>query len=125
MVKITKVENVALTVDNIDEAREFYGGLFGVTFDPPQDIELPDGMKVKMSLSHAGIELIQQVKPPVYGENLRTLALRVPDLEKTKAEVKRRGIPIIDEFEFDIGHHVKEIICYVRGIRVAFEEHDE
>ena len=122
---MTKLENVCIMVNDNKQASGVYGGLFDITVYPPKNTVLPDGMEVWLTLSDAEIELIGQAKPCFYREGLRTLSLRVPDIEKTASDAKSSEIPIEAEFESDIGQRVKEIICYASGIRVPFERYDE
>lgn len=121
MPKVTKVENVVLNVRDIDEAVKFYADIFGSPFDKRWDQILPNGVKVKIALGSIGVELIQQTDPPLDIEGLRGFSFRVADINEVKTEMKTRGIPPVVEFEIP---GLKEAIYNIRGMRIAFEQHE-
>lgn len=104
---IVKIKETCLYVHDLEEARSFYHGVLGlpvISHLPGKHLFLragssvllcfnPDDSKTKMS------------PPPHYGEGRQHFAFEVPkeDYERTKAEIKGKGIPIIDEVTWSSG----------------------
>jgi predicted enzyme related to lactoylglutathione lyase len=130
--KIEKLVQVAIGVKDIDKAEKFFSDLFEITFDrsPQHDVvrtptenadEAFKKNKFKgVAMSTLGIELVQP-DPPLEKEGLRAFHLKVANIEEAKAEMKKRGIPLLG-----VQTHggLKEAIYDIYGARIVLVEYD-
>ena len=98
---IGKLDRVAVAVRDIDKARDFFGDLFGITFDPVID---DHGAGVRVVYSLAGIELIAPMpvdKPfahaltgflDEHGEGINVVAFAVDDFDAALEHFAARGV---------------------------------
>ena len=102
--KVEKIDHVAIQVIDLEKAKEFFNDLLGTEFGDSADF--PE-MDVKASICPLGIELTAPLIPdgPVAkaieerGEGLSLLSFIVPDLEEAMAEMKSKGIRLIETLE--------------------------
>ncbi|MHB8416971.1 MAG: methylmalonyl-CoA epimerase [Myxococcales bacterium] len=99
------LNHVAIAVKDLEATVAFYEGVLGLHCD---DRERVADQQVDVALFGRGqgrIELICPFTPDsgiarfldTRGEGLHHICLDVPDIEATLAELKRRGLPLIDE----------------------------
>ncbi len=142
--KVQKLDTVAVDVKNLEEAIKFFSDILGTTFVNMGELKSDDGKpgglimekkvteyanttfekaKVRIAMDRTGfLELIES-DPPLK-EGLRNIHFKVADIEKAKAEMKRRGVRLIADIR--IGG-LKEAIFNpddVHGIRLCFVEYD-
>lgn len=102
--KILKVDHIGIAVKNLSESARFYE-ILGIS---PAGVEEVAEQKVKVAFYPLGdteIELLESTSPdgPIAryiqknGEGIQHLALRVEDLEAALAELKEKGVRLIDE----------------------------
>lgn len=100
----TRIDHIGIAVNSIEEASKVYTAL-GLT---AQGIEEVAEQKVKVAFFPCGdseIELLESTSPdgPIAkfiekkGEGIQHIALRVDNLEEALAEMKAKGIRLIDE----------------------------
>ena len=104
--KVLKVDHIGIAVKNLEEAKKFYVEKLGMNHLPED--EVVDEQKAKVSFFPVGdseIELLESTVPegPIgkfiekNGEGIHHLALRVDNLEAALADLKEKGVRLIDE----------------------------
>jgi len=104
---IEKIDHIGIAVANLEEAMKPYLDFLFVKKEGVEIEEVSD-QKVKVAVFHVGpnrIELLQSTTPDgtiakfieKKGEGIHHLAIRVKDIEKALAELKGKGIKLIDE----------------------------
>lgn len=102
--KVLKIDHIGIAVKNLEESSKLYE-LLGITSQGTEEVE---EQKVRVSFFPIGdseIELLESTSPdgPVAkyieknGEGIQHIALRVDNLEEALAELKEKGIRLIDE----------------------------
>jgi LAO/AO transport system kinase len=101
----TKIDHVGVAVNSIEESLAFYEKILGIE---PQGTEEIAEQKVKVAFLPCGdseIELLESTDPdgPVArfieknGEGIQHVAIRVESVESALAELKEKGVRLIDE----------------------------
>ena len=103
--KILKIDHLGIAVANVDEAQKFYCGILGLA---PQGVETVAEQKVKVVFLPTGdseLELLESTDPegPIAkfiekkGAGMQHVALRVDDIDAALAELKEKGVALIDQ----------------------------
>lgn len=103
--KVSRVDHIGIAVKSIEESKKLYTDILGLTVLGEENVE---EQKVKVCFIPCGdseIELLESTSPegPVAkfidakGEGIHHIAVRVDDLEAAIAEMKEKGIRMIDE----------------------------
>ncbi|MEW6636453.1 MAG: methylmalonyl-CoA epimerase [Actinomycetota bacterium] len=102
---LKRIYHLGYAVENVEEAARFYAETFGVEPSEPEIVE-EQGIKAAMfRVGESMIELVEPTRPdsPVgkfldkRGEGFHHVAFQVDDLKAALAELKRRGVELIDE----------------------------
>lgn len=104
--KVLKVDHIGIAVKNLAEAKKFYVEKLGMTHLPED--EVVEQQKVKVSFFPCGeseIELLESTADdgPIAkfieknGEGIQHVALRVDNIENALAQLKEKGVRLIDE----------------------------
>ncbi|MCJ7593833.1 MAG: methylmalonyl-CoA epimerase [Desulfobacterales bacterium] len=103
--KIKRIDHIGIAVKTIAEAGKFYTDALGLKI---QDIENVADQKVNVAfipISESEVELVESTDPdgPVAkyidarGEGVQHIAFRVENIEVALAELKAKGIRLIDQ----------------------------
>jgi methylmalonyl-CoA epimerase len=103
--KCLHFDHIGVAVKNLEDAAKFYEAVLGIK---PTGIEEVEEQKVKVMFMPCGdceFELLESTSPdgPVarfiekYGEGVQHIAIRVDDIDAALAELKEKGIRLIDE----------------------------
>lgn len=103
--KALKVDHIGIAVSNLEESLKFYTEVLGLK---SAGIEEVAEQKVKVAFLPCGdseIELLESTSPdgPIAkfieknGEGIQHIAIRVDNIEGTLAELKEKGVRLIDE----------------------------
>ena len=103
--QIRNVDHIGIAVKSIDEALKFWEETLGVKCHGVEEVA---GMKVKtafLPIDDTKFELLEATAPdsPIAkfieknGEGIQHVAIRVPDIEAALAELKAKGIRLIDQ----------------------------
>ena len=101
----TVIDHIGIAVNSIEESLKFWETTLGVKCT---GVETVEDQKVKtafLPIKESEIELLEATSPesPIAkfiekkGEGIHHLAIRVDDLEKALAELKEKGVKLIDE----------------------------
>lgn len=100
-----RLDHIGIAVENLEQSVAFYRDVLGLELLGTETVE---EQKVKVAFFPVGdteIELLESTDPegPIAkfiaakGQGVQHLAFRVKDIEKTLADLKARGIRLIDE----------------------------
>lgn len=102
---VNKLDHIGIAVSNLEESVKFYEEILGLKL---QGIETIDEQKVKVAFLPVGdteVELLEAttLDSPIAkfiekkGQGIQHIAFRVENIEKALAEMKEKGIRLIDE----------------------------
>jgi len=107
MFKVDRIDHLGIAVTNLEEAKKFYTDTLGI---PATGEEIVEEQKVKVCFIPTGdseLELLESTTPdgPIAryiekngGRNgIQHVALRVDNIEQTIADLKAKGVRMIDE----------------------------
>ncbi|GBG56477.1 hypothetical protein SPFL3102_00279 [Sporomusaceae bacterium FL31] len=105
MFKVTKVDHIGIAVKDLEQAKKFYTEVLGMEV---QGEEVVEQQKVKVCFIPSGdseVELLESTSPdgPIAkfieknGEGIQHIALRVDNIENALADLKAKGVRLIDE----------------------------
>ncbi len=103
--KIVKVDHIGIAVKSIDATGEFYAGLMGLEFAGSETVSEQHVTTAFFPVGDTEIELLESTSPDgaiakyieSRGEGIQHIAFRVEDLEEALAELKAKGVRLIDE----------------------------
>lgn len=104
--KVLHIDHVGIAVKDLAATKKFYTEMLGVV--PTQDDEVVEEQKVKVSffkMGDAELEFLESTAPdgPIAkfieksGEGIQHIALAVEDIREALAELKEKGVRLIDE----------------------------
>ncbi len=102
---LTKIEHVALAVADLDAAIAHYRDTWGLEVAHRERVEDQGVEEAMLPLGESFLQLLGPTGPETTvgkfiarrGEGLHHIAYEVDDLEGTLAELKAKGVPLIDE----------------------------
>ncbi|MCE5285399.1 MAG: methylmalonyl-CoA epimerase [Pelosinus sp.] len=105
MFDISRVDHIGIAVKDLEQAKKFYTEMLGLKASGE---EVVAEQKVKVCFIPCGdseLELLESTSPdgPIAkfiekkGEGLQHVALRVDNIEQTLADLKEKGVRLIDE----------------------------
>lgn len=107
MFKVDRIDHLGIAVTNLEEAKKFYTDMLGI---PATGEEVVEEQKVKVCFIPTGdseLELLESTTPdgPIAryiekngGRNgIQHVALRVDNIEQAIADLKAKGVRMIDE----------------------------
>jgi len=102
---VTKVDHIGIAVKSIDEALKFYEGVLGIKCVNQEVVEEQKVKTAFLPLGDTEIELLESTSDdgPIAkfiekkGEGIQHIAYKVDNIEEALAELKAKGIRLIDE----------------------------
>ena len=102
---LSKIEHVALAVADLEAAVAHYADVWGLEVEHRERVEDQGVEEAMLPLGESYLQLLGATNPdgPVgkflakRGEGLHHIAYEVDDLEAALAELKEKGVPLIDE----------------------------
>ncbi len=102
---VNKVDHIGIAVSNLDEAIKLYSDVLGLELHGTEEVS---EQKVKVAFLPVGdteVELLESTSPdgPIAkfieakGQGIQHIAFRVDDIEAALAEMKEKGLRLIDE----------------------------
>ncbi len=103
--KIKNIDHIGIAVKSIEQAGKFYTDVLGLNIE---DIETVAEQKVNVAfipITDSEVELLESIEPdgPVAkyiekrGEGIQHIAFRVDDINQSLAELKEKGVRLIDQ----------------------------
>lgn len=93
--KVEHLDRLCLGVPDLEEAKETFGKLLGLTFEFSGRNQMPDGSEVNLAISNQGIELLEVPGRPIH---LRSFHFKVNGIEEAARHLKEQGVEVISEF---------------------------
>lgn len=102
---IKRIDHIALVVENIDKALEFWQDALGMELSHMEDVPSEQSMVAFLPAKNSEIELVQPTEPDSgvaryldkRGPGLHHICFEVYDIEATMAQLKAKGIRLINE----------------------------
>lgn len=102
---LTVVDHIGIAVKSIEESLKFWEGTLGIKCTGVEEVVEQKVKTAFLPIKDTEVELLEGTAPdsPVSkfieakGEGIHHLAIRVDDLEAALAELKEKGVRLIDE----------------------------
>lgn len=103
--KILKIDHLGIAVGSIAEGKNFWSDVLGLDFEGTETVEAQKVTTAFFPVGESEVELLESTAPdgPVAkyiekrGQGIQHVAFRVADIEAALAELKEKGIRLIDE----------------------------
>lgn len=104
--KVLHIDHIGIAAKSIQEALRFFTEKLGMKLEGFEVVEDQAVRVAFLPLGEGEIELLESTRPdgPIAkfiearGEGIQHIALRVDDLEAALAELKEKGVRLIDEY---------------------------
>ena len=103
--KILKIDHLGIAVNSIDEGKSFWNDALGLEFEGSETVEEQKVTTAFFPVGESEVELLESTAPdgPIAkflekkGQGIHHIAFRVENIEEALAELKEKGIKLIDE----------------------------
>ncbi len=103
--KVLKIDHIGIAVKDLTEVQKFYEGVLGLEFAGKETVEEQKVTTAFFPVGDSEVELLESTSPdgPIAkflekrGPGFQHIAFRVENLDEALAELKERGIRLIDE----------------------------
>ncbi|MFO7883860.1 MAG: methylmalonyl-CoA epimerase [Desulfobacteraceae bacterium] len=103
--KITKIDHLGIAVGSIEKGKNFWTDVLGLNFAGTETVEAQKVTTAFLPVGESEIELLESTSPdgPIAkyidkkGQGIQHVALGVENIEEALAELKEKGIRLIDE----------------------------
>lgn len=103
--KILKIDHLGVAVNSIADGKNFWSDCLGLTFEGSETVAEQKVTTAFFPVGESEVELLESTSPdgPVAkyiekkGAGLQHVAFRVENLEEALAELKAKGVKLIDE----------------------------
>jgi methylmalonyl-CoA/ethylmalonyl-CoA epimerase len=103
--KVLKIDHLGIAVNSIEEARKLFHDILGLQFEGTETVQEQKVTTAFFPVGDSEVELLESTAPdgPIAkylekrGEGIQHIAFRVENLEEALAELKEKGIKLIDE----------------------------
>lgn len=103
--KILKIDHLGIAVNSIDQGRSFWSDVLGLNFEGTETVAEQKVTTAFLPVGESEVELLESTSPdgPVAkfiekrGQGFQHVAFRVENIEEALAELKAKGIQLIDE----------------------------
>jgi methylmalonyl-CoA/ethylmalonyl-CoA epimerase len=103
--KVLKIDHLGIAVKSIEEGKEFWSDALGLEFEGAETVQEQKVTTAFFPVGESEVELLESTAPdgPVAkyidkkGEGIQHVAFRVENIEEALAELKAKGIQLIDQ----------------------------
>ncbi len=103
--KVLKIDHLGIAVNSIEEAKKLFHDILGLEFQGTETVQEQKVTTAFFPVGDSEVELLESTAPdgPIAkylekrGEGIQHIAFRVDNLEEALAELKEKGIRLIDE----------------------------
>jgi len=103
--KVLKIDHLGIAVHSIEEAKKFFQDTLGLKFEGSETVAEQKVTTAFFPVGDSEVELLESTAPdgPIAkylekrGEGIQHIAFRVENIEEALAELKEKGIRLIDE----------------------------
>ncbi|MGD8915877.1 MAG: methylmalonyl-CoA epimerase [Syntrophobacterales bacterium] len=100
-----KIDHLGIAVNSIEEAKKLFHDILGLKFEGTETVEEQKVTTAFFPVGDSEVELLESTAPdgPIAkylekrGEGIQHIAFRVDNLDQALAELKDKGIRLIDE----------------------------
>jgi methylmalonyl-CoA/ethylmalonyl-CoA epimerase len=104
-VKILKIDHLGIAVTSIDQSKSFWTDILGLSLEGSETVEEQKVTTAFLPVGESEVELLESTAPdgPIAkylekrGEGIQHVAFRVENIEAALAELKEKGVRLIDE----------------------------
>jgi methylmalonyl-CoA/ethylmalonyl-CoA epimerase len=105
MSRIKKIDHVAIVVEDIEEALEFWHDILGLELSHVEDVPEEDSVVAFLPASESEVELVRPTTGASgvarylkkQGPGMHHICFEVYDIEETLAHLKKKGVRLINE----------------------------
>ena len=105
MMKILKIDHLGIAVNSIDDGKKFWTDTLGLPFEGSETVSEQKVTTGFFPVGESEVELLESTSPdgPVAksiekkGQGIQHIAFRVENIEAALAELKEKGVKLIDE----------------------------
>lgn len=103
--KVLKIDHLGIAVNNLDEGQKFWTDIMGLALEGSETVEEQKVTTAFLPVGESEVELLESTAPdgPIAkfierkGEGMQHVAFRVEDIDAALAELKEKGVRLIDE----------------------------
>ncbi len=103
--KVLKIDHLGIAVNSIDEGKNFWSDVLGLPFEGSETVAEQKVTTAFFPVGESEVELLESTAPdgPVAkfiekkGAGFQHVAFRVENIDEALAELKEKGIKLIDE----------------------------
>jgi methylmalonyl-CoA/ethylmalonyl-CoA epimerase len=103
--KILKIDHLGIAVNSIDDGKNFWMDALGLAFEGSETVEEQKVTTAFFPVGESEVELLESTAPdgPIAkflekkGQGIHHVAFRVENIEAALAELKEKGVKLIDE----------------------------
>ncbi|KPJ77440.1 MAG: methylmalonyl-CoA epimerase [Deltaproteobacteria bacterium SG8_13] len=103
--KILKIDHLGIAVNSIEEGKNFWSDVLGLAFEGAETVAEQKVTTAFFPVGESEVELLESTSPdgPVAkyiekrGQGIQHIAFRVDDIDAALAELKEKGIQLIDQ----------------------------
>ena len=103
--KVLKIDHLGIAVNSIEEGKDFWSGVLGLKFEGAETVQEQKVTTAFFPVGESEVELLESTAPdgPVAkyiekkGQGIQHVAFQVENIEEALAELKEKGIKLIDQ----------------------------
>ena len=103
--KILKIDHLGIAVNSIEDGKNFWSDVLGLSFEGAETVAEQKVTTAFFPVGESEVELLESTSPdgPVAkyiekrGQGIQHIAFRVDDIDAALAELKEKGIQLIDQ----------------------------
>lgn len=103
--KVLKIDHLGIAVNSIEEGKKFWTDILGLDFEGSETVEEQKVTTAFFPVGESEVELLESTAPdgPIAkyidkkGQGIQHIAFRVENIEEALAELKEKGVKLIDE----------------------------
>ena len=103
--KILKIDHLGIAVNSIEDGRKFWSDTLGLSFEGTETVAEQKVTTAFFPVGESEVELLESTAPdgPIAkyiekkGTGIQHVALRVENIEEALAELKQKGVQLIDQ----------------------------
>lgn len=103
--EILKIDHLGIAVNSIDEGKNFWSEILGLAFEGAETVTEQKVTTAFFPVGESEVELLESTAPdgPIAkylekkGPGIQHIAFRVADIDAALAELKEKGVKLIDE----------------------------
>jgi methylmalonyl-CoA/ethylmalonyl-CoA epimerase len=103
--KVLKIDHLGIAVNSIEEGKQFWQDILGLDFEGVETVAEQKVTTAFFPVGESEVELLESTSPEgavakyieKRGQGIQHVAFRVENIEEALAELKEKGVRLIDE----------------------------